>query len=163
MVRYADGPTTEATCTVAASPAEIWPAVTDIELPARFSEEFQGARWLDGATGPARGARFEGRNRNEAIGEWTVTCTVTDFEPARVYEWTVGDVDAPAAVWRFEIEPTAEGCVLTERARLGPGPSGLVAYIERHPEAEEQIVAGRLDGLRANMQRTIEGIRDLVA
>jgi hypothetical protein len=34
--------------------------------------------------------------------------------------------------------------------------------IEADPEAEEQIVAFRLDMLQANMQRTVEGIRDLV-
>ena len=37
QLRYADGPSTEATTTIAATPAAVWALVTDIQLPARFS------------------------------------------------------------------------------------------------------------------------------
>ena len=57
-LRYADGPTTEVGRVIEATPAELWPLVSDIQLPARFSSEFRGAEWLDDATGPAVGARF---------------------------------------------------------------------------------------------------------
>ena len=42
----------------------VWALVTDIDLPARFSSEFQGATWLD--DGPAVGARFVGHNHHPA-------------------------------------------------------------------------------------------------
>ena len=34
---------------MAAAPAVVWALVCDIQLPARFSAEFEGAEWLDGA------------------------------------------------------------------------------------------------------------------
>ena len=63
--RYADGPGTEVSKVIAASPAELWEYVSDINLSKRFSTEFQGAEWLDGATEPAVGAQFRGTNRHQ--------------------------------------------------------------------------------------------------
>ena len=44
-MRYSEGPTTEAKAVVHASGEVIWALITDIDLPARFSSEFQGADW----------------------------------------------------------------------------------------------------------------------
>ena len=65
-MRYADGPTTEATTFVHAPIETVWAFITDINLPARFSTEFKGAEWID--DGPALGATFAGRNHHNAIG-----------------------------------------------------------------------------------------------
>ena len=47
MVKYADGPTVEVDVLVTAPIERVWVLVSDIELPARFSSEFLGARWID--------------------------------------------------------------------------------------------------------------------
>lgn len=161
MVRYADGPTETVEVDIAAPISEVWALVTDLDLPAGFSDEFQGADWLDGAEGPALGARFRGHNRHRAIGEWTTVCTVTAFEPRRVFGWDVGEIDAPAASWRFELEPRASGTLLRQWARMGPGPSRLTPAIAARPDREEQIVARRREEWRRNMTATVEGIKDL--
>ena len=161
MARYADSPTVEVETLVEASPEVVWPLVCDIDLPARFSSEFQGASWLDGADGPALDARFKGRNRHEARGDWEATCTVRWYEPERSFGWAVSDVESPAASWRFGLEPTDEGTRLTFRAQLGPGPSGLTAVIEAMPDKEERIVENRLNEWRENMEATVAGIRSL--
>ena len=44
---------------------------------------------------------------------------------------------------------------------MGPGPSGVTAFIAERPDAEERIVAGRLAMWRTNMEATLEGIRQL--
>lgn len=159
MVKYADSPTAQVEIEIDAPPAVVWPLVSDISLPARFSEEFQGAEWID--DGPALDATFRGRNRHPVVGEWSVLCTVTDFEPQRVFEWTVGDLDDRAARWRFEIEEQGSGCLLRFRAVMGPGPSGLTPAIQQMPDREEDIVARRIGEWSANMQRTVEGIAAL--
>ncbi|WP_204263565.1 hypothetical protein [Geodermatophilus normandii] len=42
----------------------------------------------------------------------------------------------------------------------GPGgPSGLTPAIEARPDEEERIAARRLAEHRANMQRTVEGVK----
>lgn len=158
-MRYDDCPTTDASVRIAASPAEVWGLVSDIALPARFSPELQSAEWLDGATGPALGARFRGRSRHQAIGEWETTCVVTELEPQRSFGWAVGDPDHPSARWRFDIQPEGDGVRLTQWCQLGPARSGLNAAIEAMPDKEERIVARRLEEHRVNMQANVEGVK----
>ncbi len=160
-MRYADGPSVDVEVHIDAPPARVWELVSDIDLPARFSEEFQGAEWLDDAVGPALGARFTGRNRHPAAGEWATTSVVVGCEPERAFAWAVGDPDHPSATWRFELSPEDGGTRLRQHATIGPAPSGLSAAIERMPDKEERIVERRLDEHRANMQRVLDGIKAL--
>jgi hypothetical protein len=160
MIRQADGPTIEVTIEVAATDADLWPLISDIDLPARFSEEYQGGEWIDGA-GPALGARFRGSNRHARAGEWSTECTVIVCEPRRSFGWAVGDVTEPSAAWRFDLEPSAGITTLSMRARLGPGRSMLTAIIEAYPEREDELIRLRLDEWRTNMSATIKGIKTL--
>ena len=118
-------PSTTVERSVAAPAERLWALVTDPDLPARFSEELQEGRWLDGASGPAVGARFRGRNRNDVMGEWHTTCHVIECEPPRRYAWAVDDVDAPNATWRFVLTPDGDRTTLRYEVVLGPGRSGL--------------------------------------
>lgn len=160
-VRYSDGPTVEVEVRVDAPAERVWALVTDIELPARFSEEFQGATWLE-ADGPSVGARFVGRNRHAALGEWETTSFVVRFEPLRWFEWAVTDANEPSASWWFALEPAGDGTVvLRQGTRLGPGRSGLNLAIDAMPEKEERIIARRLQEHERNMQATVEGVKRL--
>ena len=160
-MRYADGPSVEVSVHVDASAERVWELVTDIELPARFSSEFQGATWLDG-DGPAVGARFIGRNHHEALGDWETTSYVVRFEPLRIFEWAVTDPDEPSASWWFGLEPVGPGAVvLRQGTRLGPGRSGLNIAIDAMPDKEERIVARRLQEHERNMQATVDGVKRL--
>ena len=156
---FADGAGVTVEVDIDAKAADIWPLVSDINLPARFSDEFQGADWIDDE--PAIGARFSGRNKRDDLGEYEVICTLVDYEPERVFAWHTRDPDNPAAQWRFEIEPLLGGTRLRFSMVLGPGPSGLTVVIEAMPDKESAIIANRQKGQAANMRRTIEGIRDL--
>lgn len=49
-----------ATVHMAAPPDKIWTLIADVRNTGRFSPETFEAEWLDGATGPALGARFRG-------------------------------------------------------------------------------------------------------
>ncbi len=144
---------------VDAKPADLWPYVSDIDLPGRFSDEFQGAEWIDDE--PAVGARFLGRNHRDDLGSWEVTCTLVEYEPERVFAWHAGDPENPAARWRLEVEPLLGGTRLRFAMVLGPGPSGLTVAIEAMPDKETAIIANRQKGQIANMRRTIEGIKAL--
>ena len=65
------------------------------------------------------------------------------------------------ARWRFRLEPAKSGVNLTFWAQIGPARSGLSRAIDAMPDKEERIVARRLDEHRANMVKTIEGIKAL--
>lgn len=161
-LRYADGPTTEVCRMIASTPAELWPYVSDIDLPARFSSEFKGAEWLDGATEPSLGAKFRGTNEHPAAGRWQVECTIVELEPERVIGWEVAGPDGAAAQWRFTLEPVEGGTLVTQWCRIGPGRSGLSPAIERMPDREHEIVERRLAEHAANMQKNLDGLATLV-
>jgi Polyketide cyclase / dehydrase and lipid transport len=156
-----DCPTAEVSVLIAATAREVWPLVCDIRLPARFSSEFQGAEWVDGAAGPALGARFLGRNYHPARGGWETTSTICEFRPEQTFGWSVGSPDLPAARWRFVLEPEAGGVRLTQWVQLGPGPSGISLLIESMPDKESRILRRRLAEHRANMEATITGIKSI--
>ena len=160
-LRYADCPTTETELVIRASPAAVWPLVCDIEIPARFSSEFQGGQWLDGATGPGLGARFLGRNHHPARGSWETVSTVCELEPERVFGWAVGDPAAPAARWRFTLEPDGPGTRARQWMQMGPGASGISELIQQMPDKEHRILQRRLAEHQANMAATLAGIKAL--
>jgi hypothetical protein len=159
-LRYADCPTTQAEAVIDAPPAVVWQLVCDIQTPAEFSSEFQGGQWLDGATGPALGARFRGRNHHDARGTWETVSTICEFEPERAFSWAVGDPDTPAALWRFSLEPAAGGTLIRQWMRMGPGESGISDLIAQMPDKEHRILRRRLAEHQANMTATLAGIKD---
>jgi hypothetical protein len=163
-MRYADGPTTEIESVVAAPVDRVWRVVTDQEWLAGVSDELQRVEWLDGATAAGPGVRFRGHSAHAAIGEWSTVSTVTTWEPERSVRWTV-EADAPggpAAQWGFDLDPVDGGTRVRQWARLGPGRSGLSPAIDRWPDKEERIVAGRLAEWRAGMERNMEAVRAAV-
>jgi hypothetical protein len=161
MVKYADSPRASIEVGIGAPAAKVWSLISDIDLPSRFSPEYQGGTWV--GAGPALGATFEGHNKHKAVGEWTTISTITAFEEPAVFEWTVGDVDNKTARWRFDLATDGdEVCTLRFSAEMGPGPSGLSVAIEAMPDREEEIVANRLREWTANMALTVDGIKTLV-
>ncbi len=160
--KYADCPTTSVSTEINGSVADVWALVGDVEMPVRFSTEVQGVDWLDGATGPALGARFVGRNQHQAIGEWQVECTITGYEPERLLEWSTGEPGHPSAVWAFEVVDSDGSVTLTQRFQMGPAPSGLTPAIEAMPDKESKIIARRLAEHATNMQANLDGVKALI-
>jgi Polyketide cyclase / dehydrase and lipid transport len=158
-VKYSEGPTAAAKVLIAAPIEIVWALVTDINLPARFSNEFRGAEWVD--LGPALGSRFVGRNWHKALGEWETISIVNRYEPPRAFGWCVTDVDNPSASWWFELHEQPDGVLLCQGTRMGPGASGLSIAIAAMPEKEERIISRRLQEFEENMRATLEGIKRL--
>jgi uncharacterized protein YndB with AHSA1/START domain len=160
-LRHRDCPTAQAEVLVAAAPTDVWALVCDIQLPARFSSEFDGGEWLDGASSPALGARFRGRNHHPAVGTWQTTSTICEYEPGQVLGWAVGDPGNPAALWRFTLTPDGGGTRVTQWVQIGPGPSGITQVIEAMPDKESRILYRRLAEHQANMTATLAGLKEL--
>lgn len=160
-MRYRDCPTVEVSDRLTADPAEIWAVVTDIALPVRFSPELQKVEWLDGADRVAVGARFRGYSKNPAIGEWQTECRVVEVEEGNRWVWEVRGDGGVAATWGFEVDPTGDGAIVRQWARMGPGPSGLSRAIGAMPEKEGRIVARRLAEWEAGMRANLAGIKAL--
>lgn len=98
---------------VAAPPERVWALVSDLPRMGEHSPESTGGRWARGATGPAVGAVFSGRNAS-GPRRWSTRSTVVRCEPGRSFAFRVTAAGLPVAEWAYDIEPTAGGCRLTE-------------------------------------------------
>jgi len=157
-MRYRDQPTVEVTERVRCDVAAVWDLVTDIGLPARCSPELQSVEWLGDDDRVRVGARFRGRNHNDALGTWEADCEVVEVEDSgdvRRWVWNVLVPDGVGATWAFEVEPSSDGALVRQWARMGPDPSGLSIAIAASPQLEARIVTRRLadweQGMRANL------------
>jgi uncharacterized protein YndB with AHSA1/START domain len=159
--RYADKPTVEVRTWIDASPRRVWEVVSDIRLMPTMSGELQSIEWLDGATEAAVGARFVGRSKHEALGEWATTSHIIECEPEQVLAWAVEDPVNPTATWRFRLEPKDGGTELSQWMQMGPARSGLSFAIDRMPDKEQKIVFVRMREFERNMKFTLEQVKKL--
>ncbi len=105
------------------APAErVWELVADVRNTGRFSPETFEAEWLDGATGPALGAKFRGHVKRNEIGPvyWT-TCRVTACEPGREFGFEVLVGDRPVNNWHYEFKQVGDTTEVTESFRMNEG------------------------------------------
>jgi hypothetical protein len=155
---------------VASEPARVWEVICDVEELAKGSPELMRTEWLDGATGPALGARYLGHNEHPVAGKGRTLAHITECEPERRLTWAVLDVDGrfgdPAealerrmATWSFDLTPVEGGTLLRQSTVIGPGPSGLTAVIARMPDKEEAVIAYRLRELGEGMDATLAAVR----
>jgi len=105
--------TATATRAIAAPPERVFELITDLARMGEWSPENVGGRWLGGATGPAVGARFAGRNRN-GWRSWRTTSHVVECTPPTRFAFEVTAGPFKVSTWEYEIEPTATGCTVTE-------------------------------------------------
>ena len=106
---------------IAAPALQVWELVADLPSMGRWSPENQGGTWSRGASGPAPGAVFRGRNKS-GLRRWSTTVTVTECEPGQVFEFSVRFMAWPVANWRYEFEDTEGGCTVTESWRDNRAP-----------------------------------------
>ena len=114
----------QASVTVAMdAPAQtVWDVVADVRNTGKFSPETFEAEWLDGATGPALGARFRGHVKRNEIGPvyWT-TCRVTACEPGREFGFEVLLGDRAVNNWHYRFDAVDGGTEVTESFRMNEG------------------------------------------
>jgi len=145
-----------ATVHMAAPADEIWDLIADVRNIGRFSPETFEAEWLDGATGPAIGARFRGHVKRNEIGPvyWT-TCRVTACDPGREFGFEVLVGDKAVNNWHYQLAPSADGTDVTESFRMGASLMTTVYY---------WMFGGLLRQRRnvRDMTKTLNRIKDVV-
>lgn len=111
------------TVTMQADADRIWELVSDVTRIGSYSPETLEAEWLDGATGPAVGARFRGHVKRNGRGPmyWTV-CQVTASEPGREFAFDVLMGSRPVNTWRYVLKPVDGGTEVTESYQLDANP-----------------------------------------
>ena len=161
-MRLADGPGTIAEIDIDAPPSAIWPVITDINLSAAYSPEFQGAEWVDADAPIGVGSSFVGTNHNDAFGEFKVPSFIDTFDENVSFGWRTSDVGNPGARWRFDLESTGSNTRLRYSMILGPGPSGLTMAIESMPDKEDRIINRRVRTQHTAMLQVVAGVKRTV-
>ena len=151
-----DATTVEATVTVQAPPERVWALVTDLPGMGALSPENKGGRWRDGATGPAVGARFRGRNAN-GWRRWSTSVKVTRCQEPSTFAFEVSSFGFPVSTWSYAITAVEGGCSVTEtwidrRAGWFAAVGGVVTGVSNRSEATRSSIEATL----AAVQRTAE-------
>ena len=148
-------PADQVSLRIAAPPERVYEIVTDIAGMGRLSPECTGGRWLDGASGPAVGARFKGTNKR-GFARWSTTNEVVEAEPGRAFSFKTLQ---SGYQWTYRMEPDGDGTLVTERRdpfRKRPTVAKLFTQVLLGGEDSHT------DELRAGMQATLERVRALV-
>ena len=159
--RIQDGPGVVAEIDTDARPRQVWEVISDINMPAKFSDEFAGAEWLSDDE-IAAGAIFRGRSAISDGREWETNCIVTEWVERETFEWRTTDPENPGAIWRFDLAEQGTGSRLRFSMVIGKENNSTAPRAMADPSLENQILFERRLIHKANMQRVLEGVKALV-
>jgi hypothetical protein len=143
---------------VPASPEAVYAVVADVTRTPELSPEIARCTWLDGATGPAVGVRFEAVNKVGRGPAWKNRPVITAADPGREFAFERTERGAGTIAWRYTFAPEGAGTRVTE------------SYEVRRPLTRfGWFVIGTIYGcrdrrgdLRAGMRETLERLRAVV-
>jgi len=142
-------PDIEVSRDIAAAPGDVFAALTDITRMGEWSPETHTAEWNEGFDHPVVGAEYTGHNRN-GDKEWSIMARITELVPDERFFFDCESRGFVFSKWGYSIEPTENGCRVTEYSQdLRPE-----AALAR--SAEISGVADRKSHNRAGMEATLE-------
>ena len=133
----------------------VWDLIADVTRIGEFSPETFDGEWIEGADGPAVGARFRGHvKRNQKGPVYWTKCEVTVADRNEHFEFAVMVGSRVANTWGYRLEASAGGTDVTEYFRL---PDSLFSRIY-------WMLLGRLRGRTndRNMRTTLERMKAVV-
>jgi uncharacterized protein YndB with AHSA1/START domain len=93
----------EASIEIDAPAEQLYEVIADLNRMGEWSPECHRCEWIDGAVGPAVGARFRGRNHIGPV-RWTTTGVVKVAEPGREFSFSTEERGREATQWRYRFE-----------------------------------------------------------
>jgi len=99
---------------VEAPPEAIYALVSDVTRTPEYSPEVVKCTWIDGANGPAVGARFKAINHAGRIPDWPNKPIITVADPGRTFAFERTEVGGGTIEWRYTLEPDGSGTRVTE-------------------------------------------------
>lgn len=147
------GTTGEARVHISAPPEKVYDLVSDVTRMGEWSPETAKAEWIDGATGPAVGARFKGSNKRRFV-RWSTKPEVVAADPGREFAFVT---PGPGSTkWTYRFEPSGdEGTEATESFELMSDMPWIIVTADRYLLG----VKDRKADLEQAMQQTLECIR----
>jgi hypothetical protein len=97
-----------------ASPEDLYDLVADVTRTPELSPEVVSCTWLDGATGPAVGARFKAINHVGRGPDWSNKPVVVTADRGREFAFDRTEPFAGTVQWRYRFERDGSGTLVTE-------------------------------------------------
>jgi hypothetical protein len=141
-----------------ARPDDVYALVADVTRTPEFSPEILECTWLDGATGPAVGARFRARNKVANRPAWNNKPVVTVVDPGRQFSFARTEPFAGTVEWTYRFEPDGDGTLVTESYAVTKKLSPVGWFIIGVLFARKD----RRTDLRAGMEQTLQRMRAAV-
>lgn len=151
------GTTGSATIHIDAPPEKVYAVVTDVTRMGEWSPETVKCEWLDGATGPAAGARFKGTNKN-GVFRWSNKPRVLTADEGREFAFVTQFRGNDQTKWTYRFEPDAGGAKVTESFEMMDDVPGIINFVERH----FMRIKDRKADLESSMGKTLERIKSAV-
>jgi hypothetical protein len=107
------GTTGQATANIELSPEGLYDLVSDVRRMGEWSPECRRCEWIDGARGPAVGARFKGSNAH-GLARWSTRPTVVVADPGREFAFVTPHFGRDMTKWSYRFEPAPNGSTVTE-------------------------------------------------
>jgi uncharacterized protein YndB with AHSA1/START domain len=138
-----------ATVHIEAPPEKVYALVADVTRMGEWSPETYKAEWIEGATGPAVGARFKGSNK-QGIFRWSTRPTVTVAEPGKEFTFETGRPGREDTRWSYTLTPKDGGTDLTESFEALRYPGVLKVIMPPKKRAAK---------LQGDIERTLQRIK----
>jgi len=138
---------------IAAPPEKVYVLVSDITRMGEWSPECRSCKWARGATGPAAGARFRARNKGRRGPSWFNTPTVTVADPGREFAFNRSGPGIGSYTWRYRLEPTPTGTLLTESYDAAPPVPQPMSWITEKWVGSSDRDADLHEGMTTTLQR----------
>jgi len=145
---------TEVSVDIAAGPTTLYDMISDVTRMGEWSPENVGCTWLGGATGPAVGAKFKGKNQR-GWRKWSTVNEVVEADPGKAFAFRTSSFGMAVAQWsyRFDGDDQAGRCTVTESWTDERGKLILVAG------GLATGVSDRATHNRAGMQQTLDAVK----
>jgi hypothetical protein len=94
---------------VEAPPEALYDLIADVTRTPERTSDIVRCEWLDGATGPAVGARFKAINKQGRGPRWSNKPVVTVADRGREFSFTRTEPFGGTILWRHRFEPEGSG------------------------------------------------------
>jgi hypothetical protein len=142
---------------VESPPEVLYDLVSDVTRTPEITTDIVRCEWLDGATGPAVGARFKAVNRQGRGPDWSNEPVVVTADPGREFAFARTERIAGTVEWRYRFVPEGSGTRVVESYEV-TRPVSILGW----------FVIGTIYGmkdrrseLRASMERTLERLAEM--
>lgn len=99
---------------IEASPEAVYDVVSDVTRTPELTPDIVRCEWLDGASGPAVGARFKAVNRAGRGPNWSNKPVVVTADRGREFAFDRTEPFAGTVRWSYRLEPEGMGTRVTE-------------------------------------------------